>query len=143
MRYLLLLPLITGLGVVALDPAPAQAFGPDPFVAPEGGKLDKPKGQRIWSDRHRGACEGKSAMCGDPYAYRYIRRPWYPYYNSGYWVPAAEMRYRYRYQFAGPKYRYHPAWGHGPRPTEYEKVPVRKYHAPIRDKFARHQKAAK
>jgi hypothetical protein len=55
-------------------------------------------------------------------AYRYDPRSWYyrqpgyyPYYASSYWVPRAEMRYRYRYQYYGPKYRYYPAWGY-PRP---------------------------
>ena len=50
-------------------------------------------------------------MCDDPYAYRYVRRSWYPGYNSGYWVPAEDMKNRYRYSYTGPKYRYHPAWG--------------------------------
>ena len=39
-------------------------------------------------------------------------RGYYPYYGSGYWVPRAEMRYRYRYKYVGPKYRYFPAWGY-------------------------------
>jgi hypothetical protein len=30
----------------------------------------------------------------DPYRYRYEPRGWYPYYNSGYWRPARELRYR-------------------------------------------------
>jgi hypothetical protein len=54
-----------------------------------------------------------------PRAYRYDPRSWYyrtphryyPYYGSGYWVPRAEMRYRYRYTYFGPRYRYYPAWG--------------------------------
>ena len=53
-------------------------------------------------------------------AYRYDPRSWYyrqpgyyPYYNSGYWVPRAYMRYRYRYTYYGPRYRYFPAWGYG------------------------------
>jgi hypothetical protein len=50
---------------------------------------------------------------GDPYGYLYQPRGYYPYYNSGYWVPVQEMRYRYRYHFALPKY--YPAWGE-PRP---------------------------
>jgi hypothetical protein len=57
--------------------------------------------------------------------YRYDRRSWYylkpgyyPYYGSSYWVPRAEMRYRYRYLYHGPKHRYHPAWGY-PRPGHY------------------------
>ncbi len=57
-----------------------------------------------------------------PRAYRYDPRSWYfqqpryyPYYNSGYWVPRSWMRYRYRYVYHGPRYRYFPAWGYGPR----------------------------
>lgn len=55
-----------------------------------------------------------------PRAYRYDPRSWYyaqpryyPYYNSGYWLPRAAMRYRYRYTYYGPRYRYFPAWGYG------------------------------
>ena len=90
-----------------LLPAPAHAFGSDPFVATEG--RDLALGARDRGDR--GACVGQSTMCDDPYAYRYVRRPWYPAYNSGYWVPAEQMRNRYHYSYTGPKYRYHPAWG--------------------------------
>ena len=91
----------------ALAAPPVSAFGSDPFVAPEG--RDLPLGARKWVGR--GECEGESTMCDDPYAYRYVRRAWYPGYNSGYWVPAEQMRNRYRYSYTGPKYRYHPAWG--------------------------------
>jgi hypothetical protein len=51
--------------------------------------------------------------------YRYDARSWYdrqpsyyPYYASDYWVPRSYMRYRYRYQPYGPRYRYYPAWGY-------------------------------
>jgi hypothetical protein len=57
---------------------------------------------------------------GRPRLYRYDPRSWYyrqpryyPYYGSGYWVSRAEMRYRYRYKYVGPKYQYYPAWGYG------------------------------
>jgi len=53
-----------------------------------------------------------------PRLYRYDPRSWYyhqpgyyPYYSSGYWVPRSVMRYRYRYSYYGPRYRYFPAWG--------------------------------
>jgi len=105
MSFLAIAAVAGALG--ALMPAPAHAFGSDPFVAPEG--YDLPLGARVRGPR--GECTGQSTMCDDPYAYRYVRRPWYPGYNSGYWVPAAEMRNRYRYSYTGPKYRYHPAWG--------------------------------
>jgi hypothetical protein len=57
---------------------------------------------------------------GRPRVHRYDPRSWYynqpryyPYYGSGYWVSRAEMRYRYRYQYVGPRYKYYPAWGYG------------------------------
>jgi hypothetical protein len=46
----------------------------------------------------------------DPYAYRSEHRGYYPYYNSGYWVPAQQMRHRYRRHYALPKY--YQAWGY-------------------------------
>jgi len=59
-----------------------------------------------------------------PGVYRYDPRSWYyrqpryyPYYNSGYWVPREYMRYRYRYTYYGPHYRYFPAWGYGTPPN--------------------------
>ena len=91
----------------ALTPEPAKAFGSDPFATPEG--WDLPLGARRRAGRSE--CTGESTMCDDAYGYRYVRRPWYPGYNTGYWVPADEMRNRYRYSYTGPKYRYHPAWG--------------------------------
>jgi hypothetical protein len=49
----------------------------------------------------------------DPNSWYYNPRGYYPNYASGYWVPRAEMRYRYRYVYRGPQYRYYPAWGYG------------------------------
>jgi hypothetical protein len=87
--------------------APAAAFGLkwDPSVAPEG--YEPTRVIHHWVYKPRFA----HFYHGDPYKYRYARRGYYPYYNSQYWVPAAEMRYRYRYTYEGPKYTYHPAWG--------------------------------
>lgn len=48
----------------------------------------------------------------DPRSWYYRQPGYYPYYGSRYWVPRADMRYRYRYVYNGPKYRYHPAWGY-------------------------------
>jgi hypothetical protein len=53
----------------------------------------------------------------DPNSWYYRSRGYYPYYGSGYWVPRAEMRYRYRYVYRGPQYRYYPAWGYGAPPV--------------------------
>jgi hypothetical protein len=49
----------------------------------------------------------------DPHSWYYGQQRYYPFYNSGYWVPRPEMRYRYRYSYYGPRYRYFPAWGYG------------------------------
>lgn len=48
----------------------------------------------------------------DPNSWCYKQRGYYGYYGSGYWVPRAEMRYRYRYEYRGPLYTYFPAWGY-------------------------------
>lgn len=48
----------------------------------------------------------------DPYAYRYEKRGYYPYYNSGYWRPLREVRRTYRRRIRSQKgYRYNPSWG--------------------------------
>ena len=47
---------------------------------------------------------------GDPYAYRYEPRGYYPYSGSRHWRPAREMLYRYRYRHELPPYQ--PAWGY-------------------------------
>lgn len=83
--------------------APASAFD-DIGVAPERPEVIN---HRVYRPSYRHVYH----YGGDPYAYRYVRRPWYPSYTSPYWVPAAEMRYRYRYTYDGPKYQYHPSWG--------------------------------
>lgn len=49
----------------------------------------------------------------DPHSWCYQQRGYYPYYNSGQWVPKAQMRYRYRYVYSGPRFRYGPGWGYG------------------------------
>jgi hypothetical protein len=64
----------------------------------------------------------------DPYRYSASPRGYYPYYNSGYWRPTHELRYRldhYR-PYAGlpPYYR---AWGHPTkRPVHYRKYRQRR-----------------
>lgn len=45
----------------------------------------------------------------DPYAYRYVRPRYYPYYNSGYWRPAHLVR-KPRPHYELP--RYYEAWGY-------------------------------
>lgn len=55
----------------------------------------------------------------DPYAYRFELPRYYPYYNSGYWVPRAAMRYRYRNDTVLPPYQ--PSWGYPAPVLVYEK----------------------
>ncbi len=54
----------------------------------------------------------------DPYAYHYEPRGYYPYYNSGYWRPAVEMRHRRAHQYRNVAVPYYQAWGY----------PDRRYH---------------
>jgi hypothetical protein len=93
-RGVLLASLVLALANLTSDPAAARDENPD--------------GYGIYSPVH-----------GKRRAWRYDARSWYyrqpryyPYYASTYWVPRAQMRYRYRYTYYGPRYRYHPAWGY-------------------------------
>src|SRR5262245_38561758 len=102
MRITTLCALAAGAVMLALSaPTPADAGGRNP----DGFGIYSPAEPPV---RHR------------PRVYRYDDRSWYykprgyyPYYGSGYWVPRADMRYRYRYIYYGPQYRYFPAWGYG------------------------------
>ena len=51
----------------------------------------------------------------DPYAYRYEPRGYYPYYNSGYWRPYEEMRWRRAHRYINHPVPYFQAWGHPAR----------------------------
>ncbi len=53
----------------------------------------------------------------DPYEYRYEPRGYYPYYNSGYWVPRRWVRKR-RYLRRPPYYK---AWGDNRRYYRHRK----------------------
>jgi hypothetical protein len=92
--------------------APASALdfkAWDPTVAPEGYGDNKVVHHWIYRPNYRHVYH----TSGDPYAYRYAPRAYYPYHASPYWVPAEQMRNRYRYTYTGPKYRYHAPWGAG------------------------------
>ncbi len=104
-------------GIQFAQPTQAEAFG-DVTIAPERPMVIHHRVYRPYYHHvyHYG---------GDPYAYRYVQRPWYLSYTSPYWVPASEMRYRYRYTYDGPKYRYHPAWGHSKRTYKTYGYPVK------------------
>jgi hypothetical protein len=64
----------------------------------------------------------------DPYAYAPEHRHYYPYYNSGYWRPAHEMRHRPRPHYVLPKY--YPAWGY-PKHVHQHHTHQPKPHAPL------------
>jgi hypothetical protein len=101
MRAALMLTAAVMLGLAMAAPATAGGRNPDGFG--------------IYSP-------AEPPVRGRARLYRYDPRSWYhrgpyryyPYYASGYWVPRAEMRYRYRYKYFGPRYKYFPAWGYGP-----------------------------
>jgi hypothetical protein len=86
-------------GVFAVLPilagAPAAAGGDE-----------NPDGYGLYSPLRRGTYRY------DPRSWYYRQPGYYPYYATNYWVPRAHMRYRYRYTYYGPKYRYYPAWGY-------------------------------
>ena len=96
----LLLLLASGAALLSSASAPVAAGGKNP----DGVGIYTPAEPPV---RHR------------PRLYRYDNKSWYfkstgyyPYYASDYWVPRSEMRYRYRYVYRGPPYRYYPAWGY-------------------------------
>jgi hypothetical protein len=76
------------------------------------GKLDNRDGCGMYSPEVPVVRGGPKVWRYDPRSWCYKPRGYYGYYGSGYWVPRAEMRYRYRYQYRGPLYTYYPAWGY-------------------------------
>ena len=101
MRCTILLGVAAAALVAVTAPEPATAGGRNPDGWGIYSPLEPPQ-------RHR-----PRAYRYDPRSWYYSQRGYYPYYGSGYWVPREEMRYRYRYTYVGPKYRYAPAWGFG------------------------------
>lgn len=58
----------------------------------------------------------------DPYAYYPARRRYYPYYNSGYWRPTYELRYRRACCRPAPVLpSYYQAWGYPKRIYKHRK----------------------
>lgn len=88
---------LAGMWALGATEASAGGRNPDGYgIYTPGPRL--PDGRRLY--RH------------DPRSWYYAERGYYPHYYSGYWVPRAEMRTRFRYKYLGPRYRYHPAWGY-------------------------------
>jgi hypothetical protein len=67
----------------------------------------------------------------DPYLYRYEPRGYYPYYNSGYWRPAAEVRAKRALQYRLVQPPYYAAWGY-PVPTYHHRAWHAVHHGYIR-----------
>ena len=112
-------------GLVAALPTSATAFDFDRApVAPEGYHAPRPIHHWIYKPRYNHVYHVSGSA--DPYAYRYAKRAYYPYYGSRYWVSAESMRYRYRYHYDGPKYVYQPSWGRPKGDGHHE------HHAPSR-----------
>lgn len=113
--------------VVALAATSASAFDHkrwDPSVAPEG-RGDAPVIRHfVYRPHYKHVYH--LATIPDPYSYRYVKRKYYPYYGSAYWVPAEQMRYRYRYTYEGPKFRYQESWG---RPRHHKHKVHSMHHA--------------
>jgi hypothetical protein len=108
MRGSTILTLAAGAAILMLGGmVPVAAGGGSPN--PDGVGIYTPLEPKV---RHR-----PRAYRYDPRSWYYDARGYYPYYGSGYWVPRAEMRYRYRYVYYGPQYRYYRAWGYGAPPV--------------------------
>jgi hypothetical protein len=96
------LPLAVAAGtLIAVLGAPAQAGG-----------RQNPDGLGIYSPLEPPTRGRERELRYDPRSWYYEQRGYYPHYDSSYWVPRAEMRYRYRSQYQGPKYHYYPTWGY-------------------------------
>jgi hypothetical protein len=67
----------------------------------------------------------------DPYAYHYEPRGYYPYYNSGYWRPAAEMRRERLNQYRYVSVPYYQAWGY-PKRHYHHRAWHARHHGTIR-----------
>ena len=104
---------ILGLAAAALAvafaaaPQPAEAGGTLREARPAG--FDRVRVVRHWVYRPRYVHHYAVSELSDPYAYYHEPRGYYPYYNSGYWVPASIYK-RPRYAFKRPTY--YKAWGY-------------------------------
>ena len=111
MRSMLVLAAAT-LSLAAGVSLTAPAAAGDLMVkAPDGYAQDRTVNHWVYYPKYHHVYHVADRNEADPYAWTYSPRGYYPDYASRYWVPAEQMRYRYRYRFTGPKFKYHPAWG--------------------------------
>lgn len=108
MRHLSMLAAVA-VSLIGNIPMAEPAAAWDPSRAPEQPLHERVINHYIYRPSYRHVYHAHPRP--DPYAYRYRKVGYYPYHASRYWVHADVMRSRYRYDFHGPKFRYHPAWG--------------------------------
>ncbi len=105
------LVVLAALAVASLVPvAPAAADGWYYHRAPAG--YGRVQTVRHWGYYPRYRNVQSFHYVTDPYAYRYEPRGYYPYYNSGYWRPAAEIRARRAAMYRPVPPPYYGAWGY-------------------------------
>ena len=111
-RFFAALFAVFGLGVMAAAATPAAAHDCCSSCCGQAYIYEGAVGHRYYAPTvYREAYY--SAYTSDRFAYRYARPSYYPYYNSGYWRPTRELRYRAAYLHPYPPLpRYYPAWGY-------------------------------
>jgi hypothetical protein len=108
MRFKTMIAMVAAVLALGLaSPRSAEAFGWHRAAEPSGWGRMRTIRHWVYHPRHHHVYHTHVAT--DPYAYRYEPRGYYPYYNSGYWRPAHEMRKK-RPHYALPKY--YKAWGY-------------------------------
>lgn len=111
MRIKSLIAAAAALATIGLaNPQSAHAFGFDRDRQPDGWGKDRVINHFVYYPRY------VHHYHVDPYAYRYSPRGYYPYYNSGYWRSASQVRARnhkhyHHWNVQGPKFKYHSSWG--------------------------------
>lgn len=101
------------MAAALVSPPPAEA-GWHRSVPPQG--WGREQTVRHWAYYPRYSHVYLTSSTTDRYAYRYEPRGYYPYYNSGYWVPACKYC-RPHYNYKLPKY--YKAWGSTKRSYEH------------------------
>lgn len=99
----LALAVLTALPVVS---QPADANG----ARRSGERWAYPGAPKRWGYYPHYRHDGSRHWDADPYAYHYAPRGYYPYYNSGLWRSAKEMRSRPKPYYDLPPY--YQAWGY-------------------------------
>ncbi len=97
---------VLSLGFFA--PSTSHAFGWHRGSPPAGWGRVQPVRHWVYYPRYKHTYRTHSVTA--PYAYRYKRPRYHPYYNSGYWRSARAMRSRHRVRYVHP--RYNRAWGY-------------------------------